>query len=122
MKYIIAFLVLFANNAVAHEMTPAYPELEWSFVDGVVKTKVYLFNRRQDVKYYQIEVFDNQWEPLPFATESAVIMLDYLSKKTIEIYIREVDADKVGFICSKSKIIKGEAMSLVSSRICSRIK
>lgn len=122
MKYSIAFLALFGCSVQAHEMTPAYPVLEQSFVEGVLQTNVKLFNRRSDINYYEISVYDNQWEPMLFATESNIVRIDYLKKKTIEIYLRSEDAGKAGWICTKSKITKGEATSVVSSRICSKIK
>ena len=122
MKYIIALLILLAgNSATAHEMTPAYPGLEQSIMDGVLKTKVVLFNRRSDIKFYQVSVFDQEWEPMIFATASNIIRLDYLGKKTIEIYIRSEDAARAGYICTQSKILKGEANAVVSSRICSKM-
>jgi hypothetical protein len=122
MRYIMILMtVLFANRVYAHEMTPAYPKLEQSIMDDVLKATVVLFNRRSDVSYYQVSVFDQEWEPMIFATSSNIVRLEYLSKKTIEIYIRSEDAIRSGYICTQSKILKGEANAVVSSRICSKM-
>lgn len=114
--------IVFSACASAHEMTPTYPEFNPSFVEGVYKTSISIFNRRTDVSYYSLQVYDNQWEPIPFAAETNLISLKYLEKKSIDIYLRVEDIPSAGYICTKSKILKGEATSVVSSRICSKIK
>lgn len=123
MRYLfILMIMLFTTKSYAHEMVPAYPKLEQSFVDNVLKAELTLFNRRQDIQYYQIAVFDNEWEPMPFATETNIIQLDYLSRKKFTVYIREADGPKAGWVCTRSKILKGQVAPLVSSRICSKFK
>ena len=61
-------LLLFALNlnAQAHEMTPAYPKFNYSYIEGVSVTKMFLFNRRNDVSYYQIGVFTLDWKKFLF--------------------------------------------------------
>lgn len=84
---------------------------------------VNLFNRRSDVTYYEIEVFDDKWNPIPFASENKVIKLRYLSKKNISIFIRNKDSDRTTYICTESKLLKNDETSTrVNSRICSKIK
>lgn len=125
MKYLLLFLVLAlgGKQVWAHEFTPAYPTLEQSYIDGVLSTKMLLFNRRQDVKYYEISVFDGQWNPIPFATIDNVVEVKYLERKYIDIFIREKDRNRVVYICSKSMLQSdGDNLTLVSSRICSKIK
>lgn len=123
MKYIIVVLIaLCSTSAYSHEMVPAYPKLEQSFVDNILKAELTLFNRRSDIKYYQISVFDKEWEPMKFATSTSIIELDYLSKKKFTIYIRQKDASKAGWVCTQSKILKGETEALISSRICSKFE
>ena len=122
MRYIIVLLISFlgVNSSLAHEMVPAYPRLEPAFVEGVVKADLTLFNRRMDVDFYQITVFDNEWKTIPFATETNIIQIEYLSRKKFTVYLREEDKDKAGWICTRSKILKGEGPAVVSSRICSK--
>ena len=126
MKYsllLLLVLTLGGKQVWAHEFTPAYPTLEQSYMDGVLTTKMLLFNRRQDVKYYELSVFDGKWNPVPFATTDKVVEVKYLERKYIEIFIREKDRAKAVYICSKSKLQADDAMvTLVSSRICSKIK
>lgn len=107
----------------AHEWTPTYPELTRSHVEGILKTEMFLFNSRKDVGFYEINVWDSEWNSVSFAAESRIISLDYLGRKKITIYIRERDKDRVTYICSKSKLVsEGVSKSSVSSRICSKIK
>jgi len=47
-----AALILFTNSAAAHELTPTYPEIEPSYVDGVSVIKMKMWNRRSDASYY----------------------------------------------------------------------
>jgi hypothetical protein len=118
-----AVACFFMSNATAHEMVPAYPELSQSYIDGIFKTDIMLFNRRNDVSYYEIQVFDNDWNGVAFASESKIVRLDYLERKNIEVYIRKKDKDKVTYICTQSKLIKSaETSSKISSKICSKIK
>ena len=123
MKYIIFVFIFLASSLTAHEMTPTYPVFSQSYVSGLSKTSIKIFNRRDDVNYYKIDVFDDEWKKIPFASDAQLIFIEYLENKTIDIYIRNKDKDTVRFICTESKLIKGEVKSTgVSSRICFRIK
>jgi|SRR6056300_484812 len=122
-KIITAALFLFASNAAAHEFTPTYPEFSNSFVDGVLVTYMELFNRRTDVEYYELSVFDEEWNPLPFATPDKLLKINYLERRRIELFIRETDKDKVTYICSMSKLLSEDVISSgINSRICSKVK
>jgi hypothetical protein len=104
-------------------MTPAYPKLKPSYVEKVSVTTLKLFNRREDVNYYEIEVFTGEWKPVPFATKSKVIKVNLNKTKSFDVYIRSVDIKKVVYICTVSKLHPGKKqITLVSSRICSKIK
>ena len=37
-----------------------------------------LFNRRQDVKYFEVEVTDEDFNPIPFASDNKIYRADYL--------------------------------------------
>jgi hypothetical protein len=125
MKYLLLFLVLAlgGKQVWAHEFTPAYPTLERSYMDGILVTKMLLFNRRNDVKYYELSVFDSEWNPVSFATTDKIVEVKYLERKYIDIFIREKDRSKAVYICSKSMLQPdGNKLTVVSSRICSKIK
>ena len=123
MKYLLLFVMLLGNQAFGHQFTPAYPKLERSYVDNILVTRMELFNSRSDVEYYELSVFDGEWNGVPFATDERIINLPYLKRKTIEIFIIEQDKDRPVYICSKSKLKSSNIqMTVVSSRICSKIK
>tara|TARA_R110002020_G_scaffold196003_1_gene396905 strand:- start:283 stop:597 length:315 start_codon:yes stop_codon:yes gene_type:complete len=104
-------------------MTPTYPELDSSYINGVVVAKMKLFNRRNDVEYYQIEVFTEDWKPIQFATTARLLKVGYNKNKLFDVYIRITDVKKTRYICTTSKIFKGDNQeTLVSSMICSKIK
>ena len=118
-----AALILFTNSAAAHELTPTYPEIEPAYVDGVSVIKMKMWNRRSDASYYEVNVYDDEWKSVPFATPEKIIKLEYLEHKSFELYIRDADCDKVSYICTTSKQLKQDVQSTgIKSRICSRVK
>jgi hypothetical protein len=124
MKYgFAAALILFANSAAAHELTPTYPEIEPSYVEGVSVIKMKMWNRRSDASYYEINVYDDKWKSVPFAAPEKVIKLGYLEHKSFELYVRDDDITRVTYICTTSKQLKQDVQSTgIKSRICSRVK
>lgn len=123
MKYVIGILLGLSGAVNAHEMVPAYPTMKPSYITGVSVTNMKIFNRRDDVRYYEIGVFTSEWEPIPFASEEKIIKLEYLGKKTFEVYIRNSDLDDATYICTLSKLEKDNVRTTgVSSKICSKIK
>jgi len=120
-KLIIAFMG-WATVVSAHEMTPAYPMLKPTYVAGVVKAEMSLFNSREDVEYYQIDLFDLNFTNLPFSSKYRIIKVGYKERKDFIVYIRELNLDEATYICTTSKVRKKtDSRTLVVSRICSRI-
>jgi len=116
-------LILSSSQLLAHEMTPTYPELRPSYVDGLYSTTMKLFNRRDDTAYYEINVFDKDWNKVPFATQDKLIKIGYLERSEFEVFIRGDDYQKVEYICTTSKLLKSDTgKAAVMSRICSKIK
>lgn len=123
MRALLLFLFL-SGSAMAHELTPTYPKLTPSYIPGVMSTHVVLWNARQDVGYYKVEVFDEDMSPVSFiATGGDLKKVDYLGRAHIEVFIREEDQSKATYICTQSKLKRGAAQrSLVASKVCSKIK
>ena len=118
--FFIAALFL-AGKVSAHEMTPTYPNLVPSYVDGLVSAKMTMFNARKDVDYFEIGVFDDEWNPVPFAASAKILRVPNGSSKTFEVFVRHKDKNRATFICSLSKIrTDSSARAIVSSKICSR--
>ena len=114
---------MLATMSSAHEMVPTYPKWQTTFIGGVYKTTMEMFNKRQDVEYYEIGVFDKDFNPIPFVSQYEVINLKYLGHVKFDVYINDGDKAKAVYICSKSKIRKeDEVRTAVSSRICSKFK
>ena len=119
----ILSLVLCSVGLKAHEWTPTYPELTQSYVESVLVTEMELWNGRPDVEYYQINVWDSDWNPVPFAVAQRIIRVKYLSRASVNVYVRKSDSERVTYICSKSKLVKDSGTkALIASRICSKIK
>jgi hypothetical protein len=115
-------VLLLAATAQAHEWTPTYPKFKPSFLDGIVVTTMSLFNKRKEIEYYDISIFDQEWRPVPFATTSKLVHVSYLETKIIDIYIREVDCERIEYICTESKILTDDTSQTgVTSRICSKV-
>jgi hypothetical protein len=122
--YRALILLLVALPIQAHQFTPTYPKLEQSFVPGVKYAKLKLLNKREEIEYYEISVFDGNWNKIPFATSNKKILaVPYLQTEKIEVYIKDKDAKGPLYICSKSKIRKGQgSVAAIASRICSKVK
>tara|TARA_Y100000385_G_scaffold258153_1_gene285934 strand:+ start:228 stop:554 length:327 start_codon:yes stop_codon:yes gene_type:complete len=103
-------------------MTPAYPVVKPSHVDGVVKVEMSLFNSREEIEWYQIELFDLNWTNIPFSTTYRIMNIKYKERKSFDVYIRKVDMDEAVYLCTTSKVRKtSRSRTLISSRICSRL-
>ena len=121
----VLFLALLAltGTAAAHEMTPTYPVLGPSYVNGLFSAQLTLFNARKDVDYYEIGVFDEAGNPIPFAATSKLLKVTYGSRRTFEVFVRKEDRRRAVFICSLSKLrTDSSARAIISSKICSRTK
>lgn len=115
--------MLFGGYASAHQFTPTYPKFEASFVAGVVTTKMELFNKRQEIEYYELNVYDADWNAMPFASENKLIRINYLETKKINVYLKKEDIKRAVYICTESKIKKQQVQATtVSSKICSKIQ
>jgi hypothetical protein len=116
-------LLLFFTKAFAHDMVPTYPELRPSYLEGVLVTDLELFNKRNDVDYYEITVFDEYWNTVPFVTSYKILKLSYLERVKFSVYIRSKDKNRATYICTKSRL-RGEVgpSTVISSMICSKIK
>lgn len=120
---LVACLMATCSEAFAHEMTPTYPKLRPSHLDNVYVTTMEMFNKRNDVEYYEIGVFDKDMKPIPFVSKYTVINLSYLAHVQFDVYIRKQDVGIATYICSTSKIRKdAKTRAAVSSKICSKFK
>ena len=123
MRFLILLFVLVSSWAFAHEMTPTYPKLGVSHVDGLYKTTMHLFNKRQDVEFYEIGVFDKDFQPIPFVSSYSVFKIKYLGHVTFDLYIRKEDKSRAVYVCSRSKLRKDQNVrTAISSKICSKFK
>ncbi len=96
--------LLLCTSVAAHEMTPTYPKWNPSYIEGVHKTTMEMFNTRTDVQYYEIGVFDEEWKPIHFVTDYKILKLDYLNHVKFDVYISSKNKDKAEYICSLSKL------------------
>lgn len=123
MKRLLLALLLVSGFAYSHEQVPTYPKWERGIYPGVLTTTIEIFNKRSDVEFYEIGVFDKDWKPVYFVADYKVVQLKYLSSASIDIYIAKENRDRVEYVCSRSKIRKGgDARTAVSSKICSRFR
>ena len=125
-KYLALLSLFLCGSATAHQWTPTYPELRTSYISGIHTTDMKLYNSRGDVDYYQVQVFDGYFNPIKFAIsggQTDVINVPHRKTRSISIYVPSTESSRVGYICSRSMILKkDESASLLSSRICSKVK
>ena len=121
---ILAFLFcVFGGPVQAHQFTPTYPQFDQSFVEGVLQTKMEIFNKRREVEYYELGVFDKDWNPVTFASDDRIIRVRYLETKKLSIYVKSEDLPKVTYICTESRLRKEDVKdTVISSKICSKVK
>lgn len=82
-----------------------------------------MFNKREEVEYYEIGVFDEEWNPIPFVTKYEILKIRYLGHVTFDVYIRKQDVSRATYICSISKLRKEDKIrTAIASRICSKFK
>jgi hypothetical protein len=125
MKYIILLLTLICGQvSLAHDFTPTYPKLEGTHIAGVLKAEMKLFNKRNDIRYYRVGVYDENWKKIPFiVTGGKTINVEYLDTKRFDVYIQESNRDIVTYICTKSLTLQdGSTKSIMASRVCSKVK
>jgi hypothetical protein len=92
-------------------------------VQDVLVISMTLFNAREDVSYYEIQVLDEEFNPVPFATGERIQQVNHLRRKVIDVYISSKDKERAVYICSRSKSLEGTGSNTVlSSRICSKAK
>jgi len=116
-------LLLFNYTVFSHEMTPTYPTWKRTAMDGIQKTTMNLWNSRQDVGYYEVGVFDKDFEPIPFVTLYSILKVEYLSHVQFDVYINEESIKKAVYICSLSKLRSNDDNKpLLATRICSKFK
>lgn len=119
----LALTCALPTMACAHELTPTYPELRPSYVNDVMVASLKMFNYRPDARFYEVQVFTADWKPIKFATQTKILEVNYLEGKPFDVYIRKKDADSVTYICTMSKLEKGNiGTSAIASRVCSKIK
>ena len=123
MKRLLLALLFLSGLVQAHEQVPTYPEWKRGIYPGILVTTIEIFNKRNDVEYYEIGIFDKDWNPVYFVADYKVIRLKYLASASIDVYIAKENRNRVEYVCSRSKIRKeSDARTAVSSKICSRFR
>ena len=121
-KFIVSLFLIFVSTAVvAHDMTPTYPKLQPSYMSGLLVTDLEVFNKRNDIEYYEVGVFDSEFTPVPFVTSYKIIKLEYLERVRFSVYIRTTDKDRATYVCTKSRTRDNPGpTTMISSTICSK--
>ena len=115
--------LLLCSSVAAHDMTPTYPEWKMSFIPTAKMTTMQLFNKRQDVEWYKIDVLNKDFEVLPFVTRYKILNVQYLNRVKFDVYISNEYLNDAEYICSTSKLRGNDSFEpIVESRICSRLK
>ena len=125
MRYIMIALMsmILVSPVSAHQWTPTYPKLKPSFMPDVYSSTLLLFNARSDVEYFEIKVYDKDFNPIKFGTKARIIRVKPKEKMTVDVYIRKEDKDKAVYVCSKSKhVAEDVTATIIASRICSKFK
>jgi len=121
--YGFVLLAIIANITNAHELTPTYPKLKPSVIDGVLMAEMKLWNRRRDVRYYEITVHDSEWNNIPFAAVERLMNVEYNEMRIFGVYVKKETARRITYICTTSKQLKEDVESTgLMTRICSKVK
>ena len=109
-------------SAQAHDMSPAYPKFRYSQIEGVSVTRMSLYNKRNDARYYEIKVYTKNWDSVPFASAAKIIEVKHTKRYGFDVYVRNSDLDSITYICTMSKVSKKTNVPLISTKICSKVK
>ena len=118
-RYLIFLLLI--GSANAHQMSPTYPQWSQSYLDGLSVTRVRVFNKRKDVKYYEIGVFDKDMKPIPFVSQYDLRGINYNSYAMFDVYVNNNYIKDAVYVCSTSMLTDVKS-SGVASKICSKFK
>tara|TARA_B100001094_G_scaffold157980_1_gene152878 strand:- start:1566 stop:1943 length:378 start_codon:yes stop_codon:yes gene_type:complete len=123
MLRLLGILMLVSGMASAHDLVPTYPEVKESHIDNIFVVKLETWNRREGIEYFEIGVFDKDFNKVRFASTEKIFQLRYLAKKKFKVYIKESDLKTAMYICTTSKNKKklGVTRTVVSSKVCSKI-
>lgn len=122
---LLFLLVLLSGYASSHSLTPTYPSLDLSYVPGVYKADLELFNARKDISYYEVNVFDADWNAITASIlPEKILRVPYSTSKKITVYIPAALKGKAVYICTKSKTLYTPVtqVTVILSKICSKIK
>jgi hypothetical protein len=124
LRYVLIMCIaLIGGDVYAHQFLPTYPKFQHSFIDGVMFTKMQLFNKRKEVEYYELNVYDDQWNKITFASETKLIRISYLQTKDVNVYVKKQDLLKVTYICTESKHQRENVqVAVIATQICSKVK
>jgi len=115
--------LLLCGSVAAHDMTPTYPKWKMSFIPSAQMTTMQVFNKRADVQWYQIGVFNKEWQPIPFVTRYKILNIKYLQRVKFDVYVNTENVKFAEYICSTSKLRGNDNFKpIVESKICSRFK
>lgn len=82
-----------------------------------------MVNKREDVEWYEIGIFDKEWKPISFATKSKILKIGYLGHAKFDVYINARDVKRVEYLCSTSKLRGDDSNKpMLATKICSRFK
>ena len=82
-----------------------------------------LFNKRKEVEYYELSVYDDNWNKISFASEAKLIRISYLQTKDVNVYVKKQDLFKVTYICTESKHQRENVqVAVIATQICSKVK
>ena len=119
----LILLILISANTFAHEQTPTYGSWSPSHIEGVVKTEIEIFNKRADVSYFEIGVFDLDWQMQTFVTTWNILEVKQHERKRAVIYMTEGNSLGAEYICSISKIRSADqTQAALASQICTRLR
>ena len=119
--YRALILSYFVGVAHAHQMSPTYPKWSDSYIDDISVSRVRVFNKRQDVEYYEIGVFDKDMKPIPFVTQYDLRGIKYHNYAEFTIFIKNEYKKDARYVCSTSMLPELKSTGVVS-KICSKFK
>ena len=111
------------NNSISQRIIKRAQDIEYAILKKYSENRQSIFSRSSEHDRIPLK----HMKPMVFATTDRIISLPHRSRKNFSVYIRKKDVKRAVYVCTVSKLnrlvnAENNANTVISSRVCSKIK